>query len=216
MTALPSDCRSFKPATRERVRRAIAVTIEELVRTGDPRAITVAKVRGAGSGDSNATTALLRAWRGGLSVFEPWDDVPEAGAAPKRDELVEAIAGATTREAIGEVARKVAAKVAANELDAAAGRVILEALERQAPAAGSSAAAPVDAGLGNELDAIDLESQRGVLATDEGLEVAEAFDLMVSGERRARVMEFVQRELADDIEEHPNTDSGGAAARRTG
>lgn len=216
MPDLPSDCRSFKPQTRERVRRAIAAAIEEVVREGDPRAVTVAKVRGHGSGDSNATTALLRAWRGGLSAFESWEDVQEAGAAPKRDELVEAIGAATTRQAVDEVARQVAAKVAAGELDAAAGRVILEALERQvgsAPAPGGDATpgAPAD-----ELDAIDLETQRGVLATDEALEVAEAFDLMVSGERRARVMELVQRELAQDVEEHPNTDSGGAAAKRTG
>lgn len=214
MAQIPPDCRRFKPATRERVRRAIATTIEGALRA-DKKVISVSVVMTAqGGGDQNATTALLRAWRGGLSIADSWEDVQEAGEAPKRNELVEAITAATTREQVAAVARMVSAKVAAGELDAAAGRVILEGLERQLPPAPANASGPAEDDQGVD-DDVDLERQRATTATDDGLELARAFDLFVSDERRRKVMEYITAEALADVAEHPNTDAGGLKGKTT-
>jgi hypothetical protein len=198
---IPPDCRAFKPAKRERVRHALAKLLEEALRQ-DSKVVSIARVRAAaGGGDQNSATALLRAWRAGeLSVADSWEQEEGPGGEAARDELAEALAAKDPER----VRAAVASRVARGELEAAAARVVLDACAADAPAG----AVPLEGEL--EDDDVDLERQEAMLATREAMQVAKAFDLMVSDERRARIATFVARELDQDVTEHPNLDRGGA------
>lgn len=191
-------------ATRENVRRALAKVLEPLHRQ-DKKEISVTKLRGAGSGDQNATTTLLRLWRAGeLSIAEPWTDAPASpgegqGAADLRAELAARLRVAGTDADREAALLELAALVAAGSVDPDEANAIRGATQeaRQAAEAKRSLEPPA------------AEAERFELVGEAEAQAALALFYMVSKERRARLLAMIEAELAADMAEHPNVDAMG-------
>ena len=190
MAEIPKEAEKFKGPTREKVRRAIARVLESEETRASTKAISVTKVRGAGAGDANATTELLRLWRAGaLSVADSWDDAPATGASsPEASAFAERV-----REAQVTLERMIR-EAAANPTDGARERISMEVMAQLAGGL-------IDPDIAGEI--------KGQL--DAALKAAAAVDLVLDSGRRERIVAFIARELEQDLDEHPNTDQGGAA-----
>lgn len=213
MAEIPKEAEKFKGPTREKVRRAIARVLEGEETRASTKAISVTKVRGAGAGDANATTELLRLWRAGaLSVADSWDDAPAGGAsspeagafaermAQARAELERMIRAAKTDGDREQVAHEVMAQLAGGLIDHDTAKEIkgqLDAALKAAEAKRKAEPPPED-------------PTRLRLASDLALKAAAAVDLVLDVGRRERIVAFIARELEQDLDEHPNTDQGGA------
>lgn len=201
MAEIPQEARMFKGATRERVRRAMATVLEPVLRE-DKKAVSVAKLRGAGSGDQNATTAMLRLWRAGsLSIAEPWDDPAPAPApkAPVSEDLAELIRAAQTHEDLLAAVKAVALE-AMGGMDPEVGRLLVQLAAEMRQSVKGKATDPKDS-----IDAV-------LPITDEAEPLVEAFEGIEDDERRARVLEWVQAQAEEDRRKRPSLDTGGAGA----
>lgn len=200
MAEIPQEARMFKGATRERVRRAMATVLEPVLRE-DKKAVSVAKLRGAGSGDQNATTAMLRLWRAGsVSIAEPWDD-PAPVAAPKApvsEDLAELIRAAQTHEDLLAAVKAVALE-AMGGMDPEVGRLLVQLAAEMRQSVKGKATDPKDS-----IDAV-------LPITDESEPLVEAFEGIEDDERRLRVLEWVQAQAEEDRRKRPSLDTGGAS-----
>lgn len=210
MGEIPKEALKFKGATREKVRAAIVRVLEEGARKST-KAISVAKVRGAGSGDQNATTELLRLWRAGWSAADSWEDQPAAAGggdaedlerrrAEARDKLEGMISPGMTDGEREAVAHEVIRQLAARLIDPEVAKVIQSHLgeaRQQAEKRRKNEPPPED-------------PTRILLASEVAMKAARAIDLYVSDARRERVLAFLGAELEADALEHPNVDRGGA------
>ncbi len=198
---LPIEALTFKPATRENVRRALAKLLETEERRQDKKEISATKLRGAGSGDQNATTTLLRLWRAGeLSIADSWggEERPTAGTstgAQGRLDLAQRIRGATTDGERESLLHELAALVAIGDVDADEAAQIKGAMTeaRQAAEARRSNEPPPE------------DPTRLLLADSAAMEAARAIDLIEDEARRDRVLAFIAAELEADMAANPNT-----------
>lgn len=214
MADLPKEAARITGAVREKVRRAIVAVLECEETRGSKRAISVAKVRAAGQCDNGAATDLLRLWRAGaLSVADSWDDAPATGASSPeaadlgervreaRAELERMIRAAKTDGDREQVAHEVMAQLAGGLIDHDTAKEIkgqLDAALKAAEAKRKAEPPPED-------------PTRLRLASELALKAAAAVDLVLDPGRRERIVAFIARELEQDMDEHPNTDQGGAA-----
>ena len=212
MPDMPKELGKFKGATREKVRKALIRVLEADEVRASTKAVSIAKVRGAGGGDQNAITEIVRAWRGGeLSVADSWDDQKPAaaeagpavmaagGPADDRVRLMERIRAATTDGEREGIAQEVGALVA--------GGVLAPDEAAQIKGAMGEARLAAEARRANEPPPED--PTRLLLASAEAMEAARAIDLIVDDERRDRLLGYVQEQLDADRVECPNADEGG-------
>ena len=209
MAEIPPEATKFKPANREKIRRAIARVAEDAVRPST-KLISVDKVMDAGASDRNGATKLLRLWRdGALSVADAWDDPParpasSSGDSPgedsPREQLAKKIREAVTDGDREAVVQELAALVAAGTIPPDEAAQIKGALAEARLAA--------DAKRSNEPPPEDPRTL--LLASPEAMQAARAIDWLVDDARRDRVLALVAAELEADRAQHPNADEGGA------
>lgn len=198
---IPTEALTFKPATRENVRRALGKLLETEERRQDKQSISATKLRGMGSGDQNATTTLLRLWRAGeLSIADSWADERPAASAPTssgdaRVQLAQQIRHATTDGEREALLHELAAIVAEGDMDADEAAQIKGAMTeaRQAAEARRSNEPPPE------------DPTRLLLADSAAMEAARAIDLIEDESRRDRVLAFIAAELEADMAQNPNT-----------
>ncbi len=214
MEKIPKGATKFKGATREKVRKALARVLEEDEVRASTKAVSVAKVRGAGGGDQNAITELVRLWRAGhLSVSDSWDDAPVAAvqtgpagqprgqAADDRVNLMERIRAATTDGDREAIAQEVGALVA--------GGVLAPDEAAQIKGALGEARLAAEARRANEPPPEDPTKM--LLASPEALEAARALDMLVGDARRDQALSYIAAQLELDRAEFPHADEGGGA-----
>lgn len=209
MAEIPQEARMFKGATRERVRRALASIVEPELRD-DKKALSVAKLRGAGSGDQNASTTLLRLWRAGqLSLADSWDDPPPPPAPARSakadadegrgEDLAQLVRGAQTHDDLLAAGKAVALQVI-DGMDPDVAARLTQLLTEMRQSVKGRALEP-------------KEVAEAVLpVTEEAAPLLEAFEGITDDERRARVLEWVQEQAEEDRRARPSLDTGGAAA----
>lgn len=210
MGGIPKELAKFKGITREKARHALVRTIETQELRESTKLVSIAKLRTNGGGDQNCITECLRAWRAGLLSFgDSWgDEAPSAGAVAAeedereaaREKLAEMITTAATdgdREAVGlEIMRQLTLGLI-GEKDGKVLQGLLGEVRQTAQKKRENEPPPED-------------PTRLLLASEEGMKAARAIDLMVSDERRERVLGFLAAELLADAAEHPNVDCGGS------
>jgi hypothetical protein len=202
---IPAEFLIFKPATRERVRRALASVVEESCRSSKD-VVSITKVRGAGSGDQNATTALLRGWREGkLSLAESWEGPATAPAAQSKfvseggSDLAELVRNAQTHDDLLAAGKAVALQ-------------LLEGLDPERAGALKSLLTEMRQSVkGRVLE--PKEVVESILpCTDEAFPLVEAFEGIEDDDARAEVLAFAQERLEADRMKRPSLDTGGAAS----
>jgi hypothetical protein len=209
MVEMPQEAAIFKGPTRERARRALLSLIEgqELGATGDKKAITVTKMRAAGSKDTNATTTMLRLWRTGvLSVGDSWDD-PPAPVAPVPvarvpvsggDDLEDLVRAAQTHDDLLGAGKAVALRMLAGGMDPDVAAQLKHLLTEMRQSVKGRALEPKDA-----VEAI-------LPVTEESAPLVEAFEGIVDDERRDAVLAYVLDQAEQDKAARPTLDTGGA------
>lgn len=206
MAEIPKEALKFKGPTREKVRRAAARVLECEETRSSTKAISVAKLRGAGCGDQNAATELLRLWRSGaLSIVDSWDDPAPASTGSADEPADPSSLGALVRAAKSdgdreELLHELAALVADGKVAPDEAAQIRAALAEARQAA--------DAKRANEPPPEDPSKLR--LASIEAMNAAAALDMMVDDARRDRLLALIAAELEADRVQHPNEDEGGA------
>lgn len=216
MAEIPKEALKFKGPTREKVRRALASVIECDEHRASTKVVSVAKLRGAGAGDQNAATELLRLWRAGtLSIVDSWDD-PTPGSAPGTDEAAAEFARRATA-ARAELERMIRAaktdgdrELVAHEVMAQlAGGLIDHEIAKEIKGQLDAALKAAAAKRATEPPAED--PTKLALVSDLAMGVGRAVDLVVNDSRRERIAAFVARELEQDLDEERNVDAGGVA-----
>lgn len=215
MAEMPKELQKFKGPTREKIRRALAVVLEAPEVRSSTKAVSVTKLRGAGAGDANATTELLRAWRAGqLSVAESWDDATAPSPAggefdQRRDEARRTLEG-MIREAAMSPTDGAREKISMEVMAQLAGGLIEEGVAKEIK--GQLEAALKAAAAKRQSEPPAEDPTRLLLASELAMKVARVVDLVVSDPRRERIASFVARELEQDLDEERNLDAGGVGA----
>jgi len=211
MGEIPKILAKFKGATREKVRWALARVIETDELRHSTKLVSITKIRSAGGGDQNCITECLREWRAGrLSLSDSWDDgAPSAGTADEesarkaaaRARLESMLADARNDGDREMILHELSIQLAAELIEPDRAKVIQQALgeaRQQAEKRRQNEAPPED-------------PTKLARASDLGMKAARAVDLILSDERRERVLASLAAELEADAIENPNVDRGGAA-----
>lgn len=199
VAALPAD-------QRERCRQALA----QLRRDG--RAVTVRALRAEAQVDTGTAGVVLRAWRSRL--LDPggtaWDHLgaPAPGKVPAAPEplpggaqLVAVIEAATSPAQVAAVAQRAAALVAQGHLDVATARVLRDLCAEQRRGLMDAARQPAAA------------APPEVLVGAEAVELAQLCEGLVSGHRRARLLELARELAREEAERYPVTDPAACAVQ---
>lgn len=187
--AVPTEALAVPSAVRERIRLAI-VSIKN-----EGAEVTTAAIRSRAKANP-AHSALIR----GLYVdgkmpdlWHPWD--PDPADAPRAG-VEHAVRNVRSLEDVARAQREIAAGMAAGAIEPAVGRALSEVLAEERLALQKAR----EHGAGGD-------AKTWTLLSAEAARVAEALDLIVSEERRARLIDMIARELELDMIEHPAIDT---------
>ncbi len=207
MPEIPAELRSYKPETREKIRRGLCSALEVAAREAcgrKPALFSGESVRVAAGADSNACNRAFKAWKAGLlSVGESWAGEesakrPEPAQKADASGLGERVRVATTDGDREELLHELAALVADGQVDPVQAREIRGSLAEARQAA--------DAKRANEPPPED--PRRMLLASPQAMDAARAIDRIVDDARFDRVLAFIAAEVEADKIQHPNTDEG--------
>lgn len=195
---LPEEVAALPSYLRERLRLALI----ELTGQGVP--VTGPALRKAAQCQADAAAIAVRAWKAGRMppLHQPWDDAPPAAApAPAGAGADVAALAARIRDATTDGEReRISTEVAALALQA----LVPPGVAREVR--GLLAEARQQAGSRREHEPAPEDPRRLLLVSPEAAEAARVLDLLVSDERRTRLLALLAEELEADVREHPNPD----------
>lgn len=211
---LPPAAEAIKSPQREKIRRGILALAES--RLGE---YTLADVRERARCDARAVSTLVRLYRAGKMppLCEPWGEdgpVPrrpatkppkggspapppagDRGPDPRVAELVDEIDAAEDPKALAGVARRVTRMLALGQLANEVARALRDLIQEQRQGLKDARAIepPTDPG-------------RTALVSESALELARAYDYLVSPARRERAQAVLAELLEEDLAEPVGTE----------
>ena len=204
MSAFPPDVEAIPPEIRERIRLGILqLQLAGAKVPGQRDVREVAKV------DQRKNAKVMRAFKAGTlpDVRSSWGSQGRARPESQeedgesvdeyRAELAEMILEATDDESRERVQHEVARLVALGRISPSEAREIRGPLAEARASAAEVRKAPKDS------------AERFVLLSEAGLDLADAFERLVSDDRREMVLAFAAELLEEDLEDLPSVDPVG-------
>lgn len=204
-TPVPAEALAVGPAARERARIACILLQQagapcETCGRGLPEDVTPSTLRGMARLGPRDASLLARLFNAGAMPKFAWSWRTEAVGGDGASAIVDRAKKAHSVEELEEVARLVGAAMASGDMDVQRGKALIALVGEQRKMAS----------LKQDVQA-EGEFERYVLPiSDDAERIVGLVNRLVGDGARARLLEFAEKLVLEDMVEEPNKDTGGA------